>query len=204
MLLGFLLGRHGMRNGPMPVKARYHTHTCSQHIPFEVHLLIEAKLLHAGHVRLHLRPVRVADRNVDRPHLAELLEDALEDALARFRTVLVLGMARAEPLDWQIAEMDRVRPFARLHLVHVAGIAEKRVPIVPGRELVLRFRCPHLDRLVEPGQSQRAAVEPRQDGFQFALILQLSLEPYETDGALRDLRVVGVEKEEKGGRKSCI
>jgi hypothetical protein len=86
------------------------------------------KRIHARYVRLHLRSIWVTKRYVDASHVAKLFEDSLKDALARFQIVLVLVdlMARRKPLDQQIRQEYRVGSFARLHFVHVDGVAEKR------------------------------------------------------------------------------
>lgn len=137
---------------------------------------------------LHLLAVRIANGNVDRSHLAELLKDSLEYALARPHILVRFLVARTEPADGQIGQMHGVRPFARLHFVHVTGVAEERVPGVPCRIRVLGQRGAHLDQFREVGQLDVASVETIQYAGRFLGIVQFAFEPDKLDRALADLQ----------------
>lgn len=125
------------------------------HLRFEEHILLEAEGAHACNICRHMLAIRITNRYIDGTHTAELLEDALEDTLARLHLLLVLDVTRTEPTYGQVGHVYCIRPFARLHLIHVAGIAEVRVPIMTRGKLILCLCATNTEGgITEPGQTQ--------------------------------------------------
>lgn len=115
------------------------------HLRLEEHILLEAEGAHACNICRHVLSIRITNGYIDGTHATELLEDALEDTLARLHLLLVLDVTRTEPTYGQVGHVYCIRPFARLHLIHVAGIAEIRVPIMTRGKLILCLRATYTE-----------------------------------------------------------
>lgn len=75
-------------------------------------------------------------------HLAKCLEDGNEDL---FRgPIWELAVLLAEPAARKPLEVDGVWPLSWDSLVHVLGIPEEGVPVMPCREVYLILYCTNL------------------------------------------------------------
>jgi len=154
---------------------------------FEENILLKAERSHAVDVRLHALSVRITDWYVHHPDTTVLLEDSLKDALAGLDVLLVLRVPRTKPAHGQVTQVNGVRPFARLHFVHVAGISEVGVPVVSRGKLILVLCATHSKRLAEARDAQGNAVQALDGRPEAFTLIQLS---FQTDGvycALGDL-----------------
>lgn len=82
----------------------------------------------------HPGSVWICGRHINLPHSAPSLENVTNKRLAwNVRTIL------DEPFNRETGNVDSVRPFASLQLVHMLCIPEVRIPAVSGWEVVLRL-----------------------------------------------------------------
>lgn len=97
----------------------------------------------------HPGPVGVCGRHIYFPQCTPLLKNLTDKRLAwNPRTIL------DEPLNRQTGNVDSIRPFAGLQLVHMFCVSEVGIPAVSGREVVLCLGRADLENVGEAGQIQ--------------------------------------------------
>lgn len=94
-----------------------------------------------------MKPVFKLVRKRQMSNLAKHLEDSNEDLLRG--TIWELAVLLAEPAAREPFQVNSVRPFSRHSLIHVLGISEEGVPVMPCWEVHFVLYCTNLRKETE-------------------------------------------------------